>query len=204
MSSDDQRPERKHCSSRRFHAEEPDNQKKSKQANTPIEDSAACPHSQPHDARRTVLRSNLSDTGDLLENAQIPIIESDKRMTITHCNAATTAVFGYSRDELIGQRVNILMQPRDSQRHDGYIDAYERTGVKKILATTGRTVDGRHKNGSALTLQLTTSSTPKGYAAVFVDMTAHVDTERALAAQHARADAERSMKDFLVGLFFGV
>jgi PAS domain S-box-containing protein len=135
---------------------------------------------------------------DLLDNAQIPIVESDKRMVITRCNAATVAVFGYSVEELLGQRVNILMTPQDSVKHDGYVRAFEKTGVKKVLATTGRMVTGRHKDGSELTLQLTTNATPSGYAAVFVDMTSHVITERELAAQHARADAEKGMKEFLV------
>ena len=139
-----------------------------------------------------------------LEKAQIPMLESDKQMVIRQCNAATTAVFGYARDELIGQRINIIMLPNDSRKHDTCVKNFERTGVKKILATTGNTVAGRHKNGSTLTLQVTVSATPNGYAAVFVDMTAQVATERAqaasLAAQHARADAERSMKEFLVGL----
>ena len=135
----------------------------------------------------------------LVENAQIPIIESNKHMVITHCNAATTSVFGYTPKELVGQRVNVLMTPQESLQHDGYIHNFERTGVKKILATVGRTVIGRHKNGTQLTLQLTTTSTATGYAAVFVNMTFQVETERrALAVERAKAEAERSMKEFLV------
>eukprot|EP00613_Pedinella_sp_CCMP2098_P036546 CAMPEP_0171812202 /NCGR_PEP_ID=MMETSP0991-20121206/78559_1 /TAXON_ID=483369 /ORGANISM="non described non described, Strain CCMP2098" /LENGTH=212 /DNA_ID=CAMNT_0012425707 /DNA_START=118 /DNA_END=754 /DNA_ORIENTATION=+ len=113
----------------------------------------------------------------VFEDAQIPMVESDKGMAITNCNAATYGVFGYTREELIGERVNILMFPEDSRRHDGYIESYERTGIKKILATKGRTVVGRHKNGATLTLQLTTTSTPTGYAAVFVDMSSQVEDE---------------------------
>jgi PAS domain S-box-containing protein len=135
---------------------------------------------------------------DLLDDAQIPFIRSDKKMVITSCNAATTAVFGYSIEELVGQRVNILMRTEDATKHDGYVRTFERTGVKKILATTGRLVLGRHKDGTELTLQLTTKQTESGYVAIFVDMTSLVNTERELAAQRARTDAERGMKEFLV------
>jgi two-component system sensor kinase FixL len=135
-------------------------------------------------------------------------------MVITHCNAATASVFGYTLEELVGQRVNVLIQPQESQHHEGYdIQNFllyrfftkttgalcaERTGEKN-LATLGRTVTGRHKDGTLLTLQLTTTSTSTGYAAVFVNMTDQVETERrALAAERGKAEAERGMKEFLV------
>jgi len=146
---------------------------------------------------RLAARSISTDPSVLLEDAQIPIIESDRRMIIIHCNAATTSVFGYSPEELVGQRVNILMQPEDSHRHDGYIKNFQSTGVKKILATVGRTVVGRHKDGTALTLQLTTTKTSTGYAAVFVNMTSQVETERRALAAERSSEAERSMKEFL-------
>ena len=119
----------------------------------------------------------------LIEGAQIPILESDKDMLITSANSATSAVFGYAPDELLGQKVNVLMLPRDDLLHDGYIEAFNRTGLKKVLSTVGRRVKGRRKDGTELTLLLTTSSTPSGYAAVFVDLTEQIATECSLAAE---------------------
>ena len=119
----------------------------------------------------------------LIDGAQIPILESDKDMIITSANRASEAVFGYAPDELLGQKVNVLMLPRDDLLHDGYIEAFNRTGVKKILSTVGRRVKGKRKDGSELTLILTTSQTPSGYAAVFVDLTEQIATECSLAAE---------------------
>ena len=121
----------------------------------------------------------------LIDGAQIPIIESNKDMIMTHANAAAYVVFGYSLEskELLGQKVNILMMPKDSRLHDGYIENYNRTGIKKILSTTGRLVTGKKKNGAALTLRLTTTATPTGYAAVFVDITEQLVIECAHAAE---------------------
>ena len=118
-----------------------------------------------------------------MEGAQIPIVASNKSMFITHANDATVKVFGYSLEELVGQKVNILMLPEDSLRHDGYIENFNSTGVKQILSTVGRLVSGRHKNGNELSLRLTTTATSTGYAAVFVDITEQLATERLLATE---------------------
>jgi two-component system sensor kinase FixL len=119
----------------------------------------------------------------IIDGAQIPIVESDKDMIITSANSATEKVFGYAPDELLGRKVNVLMLPRDDLLHDGYIEEFNCTGVKMILSTVGRRVHGRRKDGSELTLLLTTSATLSGYAAVFVDLTEQIATECSLAAE---------------------
>ena len=142
------------------------------------------------------------DLSELVEGAQIPIVESDRKMIITHANEAAQVVFGYAPNELVGNNVKILMMPETASKHDGYVEAYETTGVKKVLATVGRIVIGRKKDGSELRLRLTTSQTPNGYAAVFVDITHEFVTECALAAERSRADAEHGMNEFLVSYMF--
>lgn len=130
------------------------------------------------------------DLSDLIMGAQIPVVECDKRMVITRVNVASEHVFGYCPDELVGQRVNVLMLPGEANAHDGYVAAYERTGVKKILSTAGRIVQGRHKNGKTLSLKMTTSATPVGYAAVFVDVTETIHNATVLAAEKAKAESQ--------------
>ena len=119
----------------------------------------------------------------LIEGAQFPIVESNNEMIILHANAATHAVFGYSVDELVGQKVNILMMPNDSILGDDYIGTFNRTGVKNILKTVGRLVAGQRKDGTELALRLTTSATPNGFAAVFVDFTEQLAIRCSLAAE---------------------
>lgn len=43
-------------------------------------------------------------------------------------NPATERTFGYSREELLGQNVKILMPPPFADEHDAYLRAYAKTG----------------------------------------------------------------------------
>ena len=137
-----------------------------------------------------IVEGRRGDLSELLDGAQIPIVESDKRMVITHSNAAAEIVFGYGRGELVGQRFNVLMLPFYSKEHDECIAAYESTGVKKILTTVGCKVKGVRKDGGELSLKLTTSTTKYGYAAVFVDVTAEIKIETALEVVKAKTETQ--------------
>ena len=92
----------------------------------------------------------------------MPIVKTDFDMVITYCNASAEIVFGYNAGELIGQKCNILMTPSDAAQHDDYVAAYERTGCKKVLGILGWSVVGQRKDGTTLTLQLTTSASTSG------------------------------------------
>lgn len=68
---------------------------------------------------------------------------------------AATLVFGYERDELIGQKVTILMPSDLRQRHDNFVKSHLDTGITRIIGLTqGRKVVGMHKNGKELQLIL--------------------------------------------------
>jgi len=65
---------------------------------------------------------------------------------IERFNRAAEEMFGYSRDEAIGQNVNILMPGIDHDNHDGYIGNYLRTHEAKIIGI-GREVQAKRRNG---------------------------------------------------------
>ena len=68
-------------------------------------------------------------------------------------------MLGYSRIELQGQNVKMLMALASVvERHDGYLSDYLRTGVAHIIGK-GRIVDVKRKDGSVLQLDLAVSHT---------------------------------------------
>jgi two-component system sensor kinase FixL len=89
----------------------------------------------------------------IIENAIDGIITIDDRGLIEHINPAALVLFGYTRTEVVGKNVSILMPEPDKRKHDSYISNYEQTGKKKIIGI-GREVTGQRKDGSTFPFRL--------------------------------------------------
>ena len=65
----------------------------------------------------------------ILETAVDGIIIISSQGVIESFNPAAEKIFGYTAQEVIGQKVNILMPQPHRSRHDGYIQSYLRNHV---------------------------------------------------------------------------
>jgi len=72
------------------------------------------------------------------------IITDDK--IIQYINKSGEKAFGYTRKEVIGRNVKILMSNPHRIQHDSYVDNYLRTGHAKVIGS-GRMVEARSKDG---------------------------------------------------------
>jgi PAS domain S-box-containing protein len=84
------------------------------------------------------------------------IITIDRSGIIQTVNPATEQIFGYKADEMIGNNVKMLMPESYAKEHDGYLQNYLTTGIKKIIGV-GREVTGKRKNGKTFPLELAIS-----------------------------------------------
>ena len=93
---------------------------------------------------------------DLLEFAPVAMVIIDAGGDIKLVNAQTEALFGYQRDELIGQRVEILLPERLRDVHVAHRMAY---GVNpKIRAMgAGQELHGRRKDGTEFPTEISLS-----------------------------------------------
>jgi PAS domain S-box-containing protein len=134
-------------------------------------------------SRRNVLlqRRTTARIRSIVDNIVDGIVTIDVHGTIGSVNPAAERLFGYGPDELIGQKVNVLMPETYRSAHDDYVAEYRRTGEAKIIGI-GREVEGRRKDGSTFALELTVSEFDLGtrphFTAVLRDITERKRLER--------------------------
>jgi PAS domain S-box-containing protein len=84
------------------------------------------------------------------------VITMDENSLIRSANPAVEKIFGYVADEIIGRNVSLLLPEPHRAAHDGYIERYCSTGQARIIGI-GREVEGIHKNGESISLDLAIS-----------------------------------------------
>lgn len=118
-----------------------------------------------------------------LDAAVDGIITIDASGTIETANAAALSLFGYESHEIVGTNVKLLMPPPYRSEHDGYLDAYRRTGEKRIIGI-GREVIGLRKNGTSFPMELSVGEAFAGerklFSGVIRDLSARKATEQEL------------------------
>ena len=94
---------------------------------------------------------------EIVNNSIDAILTVDTQGVIQFCNQATEHMFGYARDELIGQTINILMTRDYASHHDRYIQHYISSGESRIMGSAGTIVFGIHKDGHPIAVNITLS-----------------------------------------------
>ena len=126
----------------------------------------------------------------ILNSAVTPIITIDSAGRIESVNPATTTLFGYAADEIIGRNVNVLMPEPYHSQHDGYLARYLATGERKIIGI-GREVTARRKDGSTFPISLAVSEFVAEGRRYFTGIITDLSAFRA--AEQALKDSERRL-----------
>ena len=82
----------------------------------------------------------------LFEYVPEAVVVSDETGCIVQVNAQVEKLFGYSRDELRGQPIEILVPQRFGQAHVGHRKHYNQDPRRRAMGA-GLELRGRHKNG---------------------------------------------------------
>ncbi len=150
------------------------------------------------------LRLSESKLNSIFISVPEAIVVADARGKIVQCNVATSEIFGFSWRELIGQNVNVLMQHSEHRAHDGYLEAYQRTGEKRLMAQP-RVVQGMRKDGTLFPVRVTVKETRVDDAHFFIgviqDFTAIQHTQDLLVEAKNKAEqANRLRGEFLANM----
>jgi len=108
-----------------------------------------------------------------LEQAMDAVVTIDQNNIVTFFNSAAEHLWGYQRNEVIGQNVKMLVPIEIQANHDGYVNANRSTGQDKIVGTR-RNVPIHRKDGTVTEGQLSLSKIELngsyGYTAFVKDM----------------------------------
>lgn len=137
------------------------------------------------------LRDSQAKIQAILDNTVDGLITIDDKGNIESYNKACESIFGYEKEEVIGQNVKMLMPEPYHSEHDDYLKNYHNTSVKKIIGS-GRQVEGKRKNGHIFPLDLSVSEIDiegrKLYSGIVRDITERQEADENL--QQANEELE--------------
>ncbi|HEY3417193.1 MAG TPA: PAS domain S-box protein, partial [Armatimonadota bacterium] len=149
------------------------------------------------------LRVSESRLRSVLDVAADAILVIDEEGILQEANPAASRIFGYRRDELVGQPVTMIMPSSFAEEHGRFLERYLRTGIVHIIGTI-REVEGRRKDGAnfACELSIGESREPMGgrnFVGIIRDITDRKRLEAEL--EDARARLEAILKTVPIPLF---
>lgn len=98
---------------------------------------------------------------NLISTTQDAVITIDRQGHIDLFNTAAERIFGYIREEAVGQKVQLLMPEPYASEHPGYIEHYEQTGEQRAIGRI-RTVAAQRKNGEVFPIELSVTEIRSG------------------------------------------
>ena len=130
-----------------------------------------------------VLKESEEKLSQLVETAQDAIV-CDVNQVITDWNRSAEKIFGYSKWEIIGQPISLLIPEKYRKEHDEGVKRYLKTGKSRIIGKTVE-VSGVTKEGIEIPLEISLTHQKLGdeqhlFMAIIRDITKRKNTSTAL------------------------
>lgn len=135
------------------------------------------------------LRESEARGRAILNTAVDAIITIDHAGRIESCNRAASQIFGYGTNELVSMNVKELMPMGHSEKHDGYIRNYMRSGRARIIGV-GRELLARRRDGSEFPIELTVNEIKLEGRRLFVGMLRDISERKANEEQRGKLTKE--------------
>jgi PAS domain S-box-containing protein len=133
---------------------------------------------------------------NLFDVAPDPILIIDRGGTIVRANKETERCFGYAPDELLGQKVEVLVPTRYRGNHVKYREEYSRAPILRPMGT-GRELFALRKDGSEFPVEISLSPMKAGDEPLVIgiirDITDRKQVEREL--KYINSELGRSNKE---------
>lgn len=140
----------------------------------------------------------------LVESAPDALVMVDVDGNIVYVSAQTQRLFGYTRDELLNQKIECLLPVRFRERHVGQRSSYFQSLRVRPMGA-GLELFGLHKSGTEIPIEISLSplETPKGHlvTAAIRDISDRKRAQEELRkAREVAEAASRSKSEFLANM----
>jgi len=99
------------------------------------------------------IKRNADWLKSVIATTQDAIMSIDRQARVALFNPAAEKMFGYTSNEIVGHKVNILMADPYASEHDEYIARYERTRAAHVIGAV-RTVMAKRKTGELFPVEI--------------------------------------------------
>ncbi len=136
------------------------------------------------------LRDSEARMRAVIDGVAVSIVTINEAGIIQSLNKATTAMFGYPAEELLGHSVSILAAEPYRSEFDEYLRRYLQTGEGEIIGTT-REAAARRKDGSTLPIELMVSEIRHDGERLFIGFARDLSERRGFEARLSRLHGNR-------------
>ncbi len=137
----------------------------------------------------------------IIKSAKDAIVLSNEQGTIIGWNEAAERLFGYPVDEMIGRPLTVLMPVRYQAAHQEGLENFRKTGKGKLIGKTLE-VQGRHKDGTEIPIELTLSTWTQGeknfFCGIIHDLSVRLQWERDLREREDLSNLKFQISQILV------
>lgn len=122
-----------------------------------------------------------------VENTNEAFITIDENHRVLFFNKAAERIFGYSRDEVLGHDLDVIMSPGCSRDHRGAVDRYIKTGKPAKIGHESELLATR-KNGETFTASISFSVSRQEGKTYFTGIVRDLTETKALQEQLIRSE----------------
>ncbi len=151
------------------------------------------------------LRSSKAQLEGILKIAPEAVIVIDSKHNIQHFNQGAERMFGYTHEEMEGEKLDILLPQAVREKHSSNINSFAKSENNFRLMEKRSDIFGVRKNGSHFSAMASLSKFEVNNEQIFVAML-HDNTERKLAEENILASKEeaelanRAKSEFLANM----
>ncbi len=123
----------------------------------------------------------------VLEGCADAVVTSNQVGDIEFYNQAAEKLWGYTKEEMMGKNVRILMPDEHSRKHDTYMSNYMETGKAKVIGT-GRKLEAVSKSGQKIPIHLTITEAKVEGNSLFTAFLRNISEETTLRNQQEETE----------------